>query len=302
MFLNNLRNNVRSNANEERVEINQRLLIDKILARYPSEFVVYRELMQNSDDAKSSSVQIKFESSDAYDKRIAEGNPDEQKIGAFGVGFYSLFKICENPFVSSGGKGMDFSWHGNQLFTSFGPTGDDDKVWTTFFMDMRKPIEFPYVEKFAQFLANSLVRFTENLREVSVHFNNMLVIQLSKKMQELTAIKIASEFNKYSSQKMFHLTLVNVRNVQLYVKRLFVPTNFNVRQLRSTSYQTEEKNIFLRIASGNLDVNISNEFSAEMEETVKKKPPSKTSIQMIFTGFHEHNSDVSPVFKDLLPL
>ncbi|POG82993.1 hypothetical protein GLOIN_2v1803346 [Rhizophagus irregularis DAOM 181602=DAOM 197198] len=70
MFLNNLRNNVRSNANEERVEINQRLLIDKILARYPSEFVVYRELMQNSDDAKSSSVQIKFESSDAYDKVI----------------------------------------------------------------------------------------------------------------------------------------------------------------------------------------------------------------------------------------
>ncbi|PKY19450.1 hypothetical protein RhiirB3_432504 [Rhizophagus irregularis] len=322
MFLNNLRNNVRSNANEERVEINQRLLIDKILARYPSEFVVYRELMQNSDDAKSSSVQIKFESSDAYDKvirilfknngyafkqddwnrlkRIAEGNPDEQKIGAFGVGFYSLFKICENPFVSSGGKGMDFSWHGNQLFTSFGPTGDDDKVWTTFFMDMRKPIEFPYVEKFAQFLANSL-GFTENLREVSVHFNNTLVIQLSKKMQEPTAIKIASEFNKYSSQKMFHLTSVNVRNVQLYVKRLFVPTNFNVRQLRSTSYQTEEKKIFLRIASGNLDVNISNEFSAEMEETVKKKPPSKTSIQMIFTGFHEHNSDVSPVFKDLLP-
>jgi hypothetical protein len=36
---------------------------------------------------------------------------------------------------------MDFSWRGNQLFTRFGPTGDDDKVWTTFVMDMRKPIE-----------------------------------------------------------------------------------------------------------------------------------------------------------------
>ncbi|GBB83172.1 hypothetical protein RclHR1_00010054 [Rhizophagus clarus] len=322
MSFNNFRNNVRANANEERVEINQRLLIDKILARYPSEFVVYRELMQNSDDAKSSRVQIIFESQDKVDKvvrilfkndgsafnhddwnrlkRIAEGNPDEKKIGAFGVGFYSLFKICENPFVSSGGLGMDFIWHGNQLFTSFGPTGDDDKVWTTFFMDMKKPIEFPDVEKFAQFLANSL-GFTENLKEVSVHFNNTLVIQLSKEMQKPKLIKIASEFNTYSSQKMFHLTSVNVRDVRLYVKRLLVPTSFNIRQLRSVSYQKEEKSIFLRIAGGNLDVKVGNEFSAEMEEIVKKKPPNKTSIQMIFTGFHEHNDDITPVFKDLLP-
>lgn len=51
---------------------------------------------------------------------LAEGNPDEEKIGAFGVGvspsicyvttastsvagFYSLFSITEEPFVTSGG-------------------------------------------------------------------------------------------------------------------------------------------------------------------------------------------------------
>jgi hypothetical protein len=50
---------------------------------------------------------------------LAEGNPDEQKIGAFGVGpststivgsifmmfpgFYSLFSVTEEPFVKSGG-------------------------------------------------------------------------------------------------------------------------------------------------------------------------------------------------------
>lgn len=53
---------------------------------------------------------------------LAEGNPDEEKIGAFGVGeshhclepkkllhgipvgFYSLFSVTEEPWVTSGGK------------------------------------------------------------------------------------------------------------------------------------------------------------------------------------------------------
>ncbi|KAG9807052.1 hypothetical protein KCU63_g22617, partial [Aureobasidium melanogenum] len=53
-------------------------------------------------------------------KRIAEGNPDETKIGAFGVGFYSVFADCENPFVSSGDQTMAFYWKGNSLFTRRG--------------------------------------------------------------------------------------------------------------------------------------------------------------------------------------
>ena len=63
--------------------------------------------------------------SDASGGTIAEGNPDEEKIGAFGVGerhhffhqcrgtnarlgFYSLFSVTENPFVSSGGIPFHF--------------------------------------------------------------------------------------------------------------------------------------------------------------------------------------------------
>ena len=41
---------------------------------------------------------------------IAEGNPDEEKIGAFGVGFYSLFSVAEEPFVQSGEEYMWFYW------------------------------------------------------------------------------------------------------------------------------------------------------------------------------------------------
>ncbi|RIA98330.1 hypothetical protein C1645_140577 [Glomus cerebriforme] len=354
MSLDNFRYQVLCTDGEERVEVDQRLLIDKILARYPAEFVVFRELMQNSDDARSSIVQIIFETANnKYNvvrnplnpskrlgldrkmednrmedkitriifknngfsfrledwnrlKKIADGNPDEQKIGAFGVGFYSLFSVCEEPFVSSGGHGMAFYWRGNQLFTKQAPTGDNDNVWTTFLMDMREPLEFPDIEKFARFLANSL-GFTGNLQDISVYFNDALVIQLSKKMQDPKSMNITSGFNTFSPQMMFNLTSVNVRGVQLNIKKLVIPTNMNARQWRSlpiTDFQVEEASILLRIANGNLDVNVSNVFSAEMERITKKKPPSKTTIQMIYAGFEEYrkyNRIISPVFKDLLP-
>jgi hypothetical protein len=40
-------------ANMRRVEVNQRALIDKILARYATASAVYRELLQNSNDASA---------------------------------------------------------------------------------------------------------------------------------------------------------------------------------------------------------------------------------------------------------
>src|SRR5205823_8229374 len=102
---------------------------------------------------------------------------------------------------------------------------------------------------------------------------------------------------------------VNVRSVQLNIKRLLIPANMDAKQWNSlpiTNFQMEETSIILRIASGNLDVKVSKAFSAEMERITKKKPPSKTTIQMIFTGFDEYNSsrdcneNVPSVFKDLL--
>jgi hypothetical protein len=91
----------------ERVEVNQRALIDKILARYATASAVYRELLQNSNDAGATRAVVEFTcgtSSSAADvvtqvvyknngmpfrpqdwdrlQKIAEGNPDETKIGS----------------------------------------------------------------------------------------------------------------------------------------------------------------------------------------------------------------------------
>jgi hypothetical protein len=141
-----------------------------------------------------------------------------------------------------------------------------------------------------------------------VYFNNTLVIELSKTVLKSVSVDISPEFDTYSPQKMFHLTSMNIGDVQLTVKKLFIPENVNNwRSLPINNIEMEEVFISLKIASGNLDVKVSNTFSNEMERVTKKKPPSKTTIQVIYTGYDEHNSSVnyensiSSIFEDLFP-
>jgi hypothetical protein len=60
-------------GHDETVEVNQRALIDKVLARYSGEFTVFRELLQNSDDAQSKTVEIIFETRSYLDRNTGEG-------------------------------------------------------------------------------------------------------------------------------------------------------------------------------------------------------------------------------------
>ena len=55
------------------MEVNQRALIDKVLARYSGEFTVFRELLQNSDDASSSAVEIHFDTQAYLDSNSRNG-------------------------------------------------------------------------------------------------------------------------------------------------------------------------------------------------------------------------------------
>ncbi|KDQ54066.1 hypothetical protein JAAARDRAFT_409896 [Jaapia argillacea MUCL 33604] len=237
------------NGHDESVEVNQRALIDKVLARYSGEFTVFRELLQNSDDAGSQAVEIRFETKGYLErqkleegghtgtvingidgaaavvssngrpkqvlpdlkttlvhqwsfknngmvfrdedwnrlKKIAEGNPDEEKIGAFGVGFYSLFSVTENPFVTSGGQWMGFHWKGDQLVARRGtvpsttqdPSPFTEDPWTTFAMTLREPTPIPPAFDFTRFLSSSIT-FMAHLRTISVFFDDKRLAHLTK--------------------------------------------------------------------------------------------------------------------------
>lgn len=118
--------------------------------------------------------------------RLAEGNPDEEKIGAFGVGFYSLFSVTEEPFVKSGDQWMGFYWKDkkDQLFARRGhlPTPDQPdpyQKWTTFDMDLREPSLLPSIFDFIRFLTSSIT-FMVHLQNVTVWFDSYRLGKITK--------------------------------------------------------------------------------------------------------------------------
>ena len=114
-------------------------------------------------------------------KRIAEGNPDETKIGAFGVGFYSVFADCEEPLVSSGSEAIAFYWKGNALFTrKLQIPPEDASPSTTFFLEYRNTTTpLPNLLSVGQFLATSLTFVS--LQNIEFWIDDWQVLALRKK-------------------------------------------------------------------------------------------------------------------------
>ncbi|EIN13823.1 hypothetical protein PUNSTDRAFT_117488 [Punctularia strigosozonata HHB-11173 SS5] len=256
-----------ASGHDESVEVNQRALIDKVLARYSGEFTVFRELLQNSDDAKARSVEIRFETKQYLDrkerkngtaevvdadthseaeklpdlktiavhrwsfrnngivfrdedwtrlKKIAEGNPDEEKIGAFGVGFYSLFSVTEEPWVTSGDQWMRFYWknQGDQLFVRRGTLPPDQlppssenghgNPWTTFEMDLREPQPIPSPFDFTRFLASSIT-FMNTLSDVSFYFDDKRLARLTKSPGVPKQLSLPQGLKATSDANMMHV-------------------------------------------------------------------------------------------------
>lgn len=148
-------------------------------------------------------------------KRIAEGNPDETKIGAFGVGFYSTFADCEEPFISSGGEAMAFYWKNNSLFTrrlqlNETKTSRD----TNFVLDYRdntSPV--PPLLPLAQFLANSLTFV--GLENIELWIDNWNVLALNKKTSPSYELSIPRDIEPKTSEGFMKISKVSKEIAQI---------------------------------------------------------------------------------------
>ncbi|KAF2765108.1 hypothetical protein EJ03DRAFT_331300 [Teratosphaeria nubilosa] len=148
-------------------------------------------------------------------KRIAEGNPDETKIGAFGVGFYSVFADCESPFVSSGNQTMAFYWKKDSLFTRRGKLPDEQATkGTTFLLDYRSTsTPVPLLLGLCQFLATSLTFV--GLESIELHLDDWNIITLNKKMAPGAKIAIPKDVNPKTRDGLMKITDVEYQNAQI---------------------------------------------------------------------------------------
>lgn len=164
-------------------------------------------------------------------RKIAEGNPDEQKIGFFGVGFYSLFSICEEPLyvlsgafsltltfssVTSGNQSMAFLWKGDMLYTKKGIIPPESITeWTGFYLNMREPLDVPDAIEFGTFLATSMA-FTSNIRQIEVYRDSERTHWYDKKVSESRPLPFAlGEYTLSSPTTLLKLESVSMRNIQV---------------------------------------------------------------------------------------
>lgn len=156
-------------------------------------------------------------------KSIADGNPDETKIGAFGVGFYSVFADCDEPFVVSGDRTMAFYWKGNTLSTKVATVPSDHRSSnTTFSLDYRQanpaspsynPSKVPNLPSLCQFLATSLTFV--GLQSIELHLDDFRVASFTKKISPPSDIRVPQGLKTETEGGLMRVTHVTQQHSQI---------------------------------------------------------------------------------------
>ncbi|EAQ86008.1 hypothetical protein CHGG_07261 [Chaetomium globosum CBS 148.51] len=191
-------------------------------------------------------------------KKIAEGNPDETKIGAFGVGFYSVFADCEEPFVSSGNEAMAFYWKGHALFTrkvTLPP--DQSSPNTSFVLDYRSTTTpIPNLLSVSQFLATSLTFVA--LQNIEFWVDDWKVLDLHKNPSSSLNLDIPRDLETKTKDGIMKLTSADSTAIKIQANFMSVigwkpQTVASATKSNDAYYATELptlKNFFSRFTSG----------------------------------------------------
>lgn len=263
-------------------------------------------------------------------KRIAEGNPDETKIGAFGVGFYSTFADCEEPFVSSGKEAMAFFWKKNSLFTRRLKLPETDgNMDTNFVLDYRDTTStIPSLISLSQFLASSLTFV--GIENIDLWIDTYNILSLTKKTSPSLNVPIPKDIEPKTTEGFMKITQASKELAQIDGSWMPIvawkpiragTTQINNRDEPAPSLRgffsrlaggrpQEEANqaaklkevdlldvtervkasIFLNVDTATLKTYTGQKFNEELERATKKPPPKTTKLAVLTAPFVENDT------------
>ncbi|KAJ5326304.1 uncharacterized protein N7506_009406 [Penicillium brevicompactum] len=257
-------------------------------------------------------------------KRIADGNPDETKIGAFGVGFYSVFDDCEEPFVSSGNQAMAFYWKGNALFTRRLDLGEAGSPDTTFVLDYRNDTSpVPSLLQLCQFLSSSLTFVS--LQEIELWLDDWTLLRLSKKTAPSVEVPIPRDIDTKTPEGLMKivnvtreiaqvdaswmrivewnpnasiLSLDNIRDTTSSLRSFFSKFTQTAPEKQPNKKPELERpedsgnlsamlsaSVFLHINTASLQPSISRDLAKELERATRKPPPKKATLAILTPSY-----------------
>ncbi|KAF7587388.1 hypothetical protein BBP40_007332 [Aspergillus hancockii] len=255
-------------------------------------------------------------------KRIADGNPDETKIGAFGVGFYSVFDDCEEPFVSSGKDAMAFYWKGNALFTRRLQLNEASNPETTFVLDYRNDTSpIPSLMELCQFLSSSLTFVS--LERIELWLDDWNLLQLTKKIAPSIDLAIPRDIESKTPQGL--MKILNVTREVAQVDAIWMPvvewnphanllreglrdtagslrTFFSkltgqsgsdkpAKEIKDNASDSEDMtkastaSVFLHINTASIQCSTSQSLSSELERATRKPPPKKSIVAVLTPSY-----------------
>lgn len=218
-------------------------------------------------------------------KSIADGNPDETKIGAFGVGFYSVFADCDEPFVVSGDRTMAFYWKGNTLSTKVATVPQDHRSSDTMFsLDYRQanpaspsynPSKIPNLPTLCRFLATSLTFV--GLQSIELHLDSHKVATFNKKTSPPTDLQVPNGLKTDTEGGFMRVTQVTRQHSQIDAEwRNVIATAQNPPKRTAELVQAEVRNAGTTLKS------FFSKFSGSTNQSSTKvnKPLPKPSYEM----------------------
>ncbi|KAL8771283.1 MAG: hypothetical protein Q9209_003188 [Squamulea sp. 1 TL-2023] len=213
-------------------------------------------------------------------QEIASGNPDEDKIGAFGVGFYSVFSISEKPYISSGSEALEFYWKDNDLRTTrFKSPEIRDTVFQLPARDTGSSV--PHGQELfslCEFLTGSMTFV--GLQSIELFIDGWRILHLQKSIADAANLGLPTSLNKTTSEKLMRVNQVTQQAVQLEVEWM--------KALESTSgLHNRESNAALETTTKSVFSFFKRKLETPGQSTSKPeqegKPVANTTMQNITT-------------------